>query len=402
MPADNTNKPLANLNILLVSAFFESEMTSLREFQYSRALAEAGANVNLYTSNQSNVWKHNRAKILPTNPLRNDPEFVNRFQVKLQRIEPILRISDFFILPIPFRLIKESDIIHIIEFRQGFTVIIAIIAKLLNKTVIYDHEQRGDRFYTPLHYIDSLFRRVLIAIGSLFVDHVRHTVIQNRDFYLNNALTSRPMYLSPLGADEEQFFYSDTIRQKTRNELGISENRKLVVFAGKITSAKRPLDVIKASIESDWTILLIGRIDVHIQSEISSLAQDNIIALPWVPSSQLNSYYNAADCVVFTAFSVSYWEAALTGLKVLVPASRFAQHYLGNDHSFILFGNSNMFLIEDEEINPNYPLYDEIRTILLDPTLTSNVRRETTTTHSWSAKRQSLVDFYNSIKTLRI
>ena len=205
-------------NILICSGFTETELYSFRENVYPNLITKnKDWNVTIYTSNQSWIWKYNRAKKKQTIPNQYDDVIQKNKQIKIIRKTPLIRFSDFLIMPIPFKLIKNSDLIHIIEFRQGFGVFIALFAKLMGKPVIYDHEQRGDRHYTILHSLDSLIRRFFIRIGSLFVDHVRHTVIANKKHFLQNSFREKiSMSLTPLGADPNKFYYDQKLRDEKR------------------------------------------------------------------------------------------------------------------------------------------------------------------------------------------
>ena len=385
--------PTKKKKVLLVSAFYESGMQSLREHQYSRALTDGGYAVTLFTSTGSNVWKYSRSKMTPTIPNILDRENSAKFGFRILRRRALLRISDFFVIIPPVKLIWQSDIVHVIEFRQGFTVLVALIAKLLGKPVIYDHEQRGDRDYSILHKIDSVFRRFLIFIGSFFVDYVRHTVMANKQHYLDNSLKKAELTFAPLGADEDYFYFSENHRLKTRVDLNIGE-RKLLLLSGKITDIKRPIDVVKAGVSAGYYVIIIGRVDTKLKEKIAKAGGDNISFLGWQPMEDLNKYYCAADVVVFTAFSVSYWEAAATGVDILVPKSNFSVATLKNEPNFHLFGDTDMFSVEDEYIKPDYALAEQLGAVLSNIKQKPGTKRQTNPKFLWRQRRKNIIRWY--------
>lgn len=396
------SKPLSGLNVLIVSAFFESAMPSLREPQYSRALSEAGANVTLFVSTGSNVWKFNRAGLKPTDPAKNDEQLSREFGFTVVRRRPLLRLSDLFLIWPPIKLIRSADMIHVIEFRQGFTVLVAIIGKLLGKPVIYDHEQRGDRHYSILHSMDSFVRRALIFIGSFFVDCVRHTVVANGQHFRASTFRRPPMFMRPLGADESRFFFDADQRKAFRNELGVAEGEKLVVFSGKLTEDKRIVDVVKAVKQAGATLALAGRLDGRIWQElVDEGLSEQIKRLDWLAPTRLAGLYSAADVVVFTTFSLSYWEAALTGAKVVVPKSHFFEAVLADQENFFGFGSPDMFVVEDEQYRATADVVGPL-SATIQAALQSSDARIASTKFSWRGRRLELAEFYGQLQSGRL
>jgi len=381
--------------VLLVSAFYESSMPSLREHQYSRALVEGGFDVTLFVSSGSNVWKYSRSRMKPTIPNELDKENSRRYGFTVIRRRALVRISDFFIIIPPIFLILKSDIVHVIEFRQGFTAIIALIAKMAGKKVIYDHEQRGDRKYTVLHRIDSMVRRVLIHLGSLAVDHVRHTVYANKEHFLKNSFRKVDMTFAPLGADEDYFYFSQHLRKITREKLGVDrEDERVLLITGKITDIKRPVDVVRAAVSEGFVVVIVGRIDQELENSIRKAGGRKLRLLGWQPMAELNKFYCASDVVVFTAFSVSYWEAAATGVQVVVPRSSFSQMELDSKEQFHLFGTIDMFDIEDESISQSFDIEASLLTIFKNLQKPCTKKRKTNNEWLWVRRRSNLVEWY--------
>lgn len=388
--------PLTGRKVVIVSAFFESSMPSLREHQYVRALSEAGAEVTLVTSTGSNVWRYNRAGLSPLPPDRDDARRVLEYRFDLVRCRPILRFSDCVIFVPPWRLIRTADVVHVIEFRQGGTLLAALMARLAGKLVIYDHEQRGDRQYTFLHRLDSQLRRLFIFVGALTVNRLRHTVHANlRHFHANSWARPRAE-LAPLGADERVFYFSATLRQAKRYELGLGDSARLAVFSGKVTAGKRVDAVLHACRRLGWHLGIVGRIDPLVRAAL--LARDgdeNVTIAEWETPEGLNSWYNAADLVIFTTFTVSYWEAALAGAHVLVPRTSFSEAELAGRREFTLFGHSDMFVVEEEQYRSGFDVAGALGAgIETYARQRVDERRVTVSKYSWEFRRMELVKYY--------
>ena len=383
-------------NILICSGFTETELYSFRENVYPNLITKnKNWNVIIYTSNQSWIWKYNRAKKKQTIPYRFDDVIQQNKQVKIIRKKPIIRLSDFLIMPIPFKLIRNSDLVHIIEFRQGLGVFIALFAKLMGKPVIYDHEQRGDRHYTILHSLDSLMRRFFIRMGSLFVDHVRHTVIENKKHFLKNSCRKKiSMSLAPLGADPNKFFYYQKIRDEKRKIWGISETDILVVISGKIDKAKRTMEAISALLDNGIKVKVVGSYSIDIEYEMNSLMKRGVSFLPQASADELNQIYNAADAVLFTTFSVSYWEALATGAKIIIPKTEFSDLYI-SENLKITFGNEEMFSVVEEQYKESADVYNAVKSATKNISELRSLERKAETKYTWENTRKQLIEDYS-------
>ncbi|WP_028168366.1 glycosyltransferase [Bradyrhizobium elkanii] len=382
--------------VLLVSGFTETEINSFREIQYSRVLAERGWDVEIRTSTESYIWKYNRSKLKSTFPSRNDDELKSKYGITISRSKPLLRLSDFVLLPISMAAIRSADVVHVIEFRQGLSVVYAALAKLFGKPVIYDHEQRGDRHYTWLHTLDSFFRRVLICIGSIFPDVVRHTVIANRDHFIRNSWSRKgKLMFAPLAADERVFFFSNELRAASRARLGLALDDKVVVISGKIDAVKRTEEAARAVRDAGYKLILVGRMSDDVRKMFSSYGTESVIQLPHSPPAEVNALYNAADAALFTTFSISYWEALSTGLQVIVPRTQFSEMALP-DNQAILFGSEEMFLVPEEQYKPETDVYDLVKQALHHRPLQLQ-SRTTNGSFLWPARAEELLKLYQSL-----
>ena len=346
------------MRILLGSGFFESELPSFREYSYSKELAALGHEVTLLCGDQSYVWKRSRVRLPETLPGRNDAEFAATTGVRVLRRRVFFRVSDFVLYWPAIGEIRRADVVHVIEFRQGITVVIALLARLFGKPVVYDHEQRGDRTEKWYSRVDSAFRRVLIFIGSLTVSHMRHTVLANREHFLSCTPRNVPTMFAPLGVDPQRFYYDAAARERIRAELGLNPHEQVAVMSGKLHRHKRVHDVAMACEKAGVRLILVGTISPDVAQQLATLRPGATIALPQAVPERLRDIYNAADFAIFTTFSVSYWEAYSTGLHLLLPNTAFTSHVFANDPHVTPFGDAAMFRVPDEEYREGVDISD--------------------------------------------
>lgn len=384
------------MKVLISSGFLETEQSSFRENQYSRLLALAGVDVVIHTSTESSIWKFNRAKSAKTNPGKFDDN-LKKLGVEVIRKKPIIRYADFLILPIPLKKIREADIVHIIEFRQGNGALVAMAARFFGKPVVYDHEQRGDRHYTIFHTLDSLVRRFFIGIGSIFVCSVRHTVHANRDHFLKNSWVKNiPLHFSPLGSDERYFKFDVNIRNKMRSELNIAPTQIVVAVTGKLDETKRSAEAIEACLDRGYEVIVAGTLTGGVENRIKAHKNScRIKNLGRLSAEKLNEVYCAADIAIFTTFTISYWEALSTGLSIVVPKTSFSDIFCA-DEKINLFGYQDMFLVPEEQYKDNFSVRDGIDKVL-DIVKINDKNRISDNKYGWPGRIGELIALYDSV-----
>jgi len=336
------------IKVLLASGFFESQLVSFREYAYSAELRAQGHHVTLMCGDQSYIWSKSRVALPETEPTRDDPEFVARTGTHLLRRHVFFRVSDFVLYLPSLSAIREADVVHVIEFRQGVTLLVALLARAFDKPVVYDHEQRGDRTARWYSRVDSVFRRSLIGIGARVVDCVRHTVLANKEHFESCTGRAVRTMFAPLGTDLARFHHDETERRRVRLELGLPSDARVAVMSGKLHAEKHVVDVVRACARAGVRILLVGALAPDVAEQLSTLDAAPT-TLGEVSADRLRALYNAADFAIFTTFSVSYWEAYATGIHLLVPATRFSELVFAGKEGVSRFGGPELFEIEDEQ-----------------------------------------------------
>ena len=352
------------MRVLLGSGFFESELPSFREYSYSKELAALGHQVTLMCGDQSYIWRHSRDGLPETNPTLNDREFAERTGVSVLRRRVLFRVSDFVLFWPVLAEIRRADVVHVIEFRQGVTVLIAWLARLFGKPVVYDHEQRGDRTARWYSRVDSVFRRLLIFMGSLAVACVRHTVLANREHFRSCTPRRVEAIFAPLGVDPDRFYFDASARQAVRTELGFAPAERVAVMSGKLHRLKRVYDVAQACQRAGVRLVLVGTVSPDVAADLAKLPPGTVTILPQAKPERLRDIYNAADLAIFTTFSVSYWEAYATGVHLILPCTAFTQLVFAEDPHVALFGAADMFRVSDEEYREGVDIMDAVHDAL--------------------------------------
>jgi hypothetical protein len=163
-----------------------------------------------------------------------------------------------------------------------------------------------------------------------------HTVLETRDIL--SLVFSRSEYSKiepslfylPLGFDEKKFFFSPSLREETRQTLGVQGDEILLVMSSRFTRFKIDLALRKlikrlARYMADHhniKLLIIGLIDNEVcnafAEEIKTYpASERMLLEPLVDQEKLNSYYNASDLTFFQLASISSQQSMGTGTYVM-------------------------------------------------------------------------------------
>ncbi len=133
--------------------------------------------------------------------------------------------------------------------------------------------------------------------------------------------------LLPLGSDLEFFAPDAQARADVRTRLGIRDREFVVVYAGKLDSAKGALFLADAISEvfncaRDVVFLIIGNPDAEIEVDLERRfleSENKVIRLPTQRYVDLPRFFAASDLAVFPKqCSLSFFDAQASGLPVLL------------------------------------------------------------------------------------
>ena len=168
--------------------------------------------------------------------------------------------------------------------------------------------------------------------------------------FLNDVygISESKLDLLVLGLDDSEIDFSKKIeiRQKIRNELGISQNEFVIISGGKLDKRKNIHILMKKVSELDLNIRLIifGTPNEEMKEEIEKLSKSkNIIYLGWLSPAIVNDYFFASDLAFFPGTHSVLWEQAVgLGTPCVFKKWKGIQHVdLGGNCLFIENGTSD-------------------------------------------------------------
>jgi glycosyltransferase involved in cell wall biosynthesis len=191
---------------------------------------------------------------------------------------------------------------------------------------------RGDsHLETPRSPFKRAAKRLLYPPFLRQFDAALYVGERNRRYWEHYAYPAERLFYSSHCVDNGWFAARATpeARQHVRQDMGIPQNSKVVLFAGKLVPFKRPIDVVEAIAKIEQSVspvrLLIagaGQLDHSIQAKADELGA-YVHALGFCNQSDMPRAYAAADALVLPSSGQETWglvvnEALACGRPVIV------------------------------------------------------------------------------------
>jgi glycosyltransferase involved in cell wall biosynthesis len=191
---------------------------------------------------------------------------------------------------------------------------------------------RGDsQLDTPRSFPRRLAKKLAYPVLLRFFDAALYVGERNRAYYLHYGFPQSRLFRSPHCIDTERFTAASQqlARDRLRAQLGISADTRLVLFAGKMITFKRPLDVVEAVSQLrmkgvDAHLLIAGSGELAAAaSELAAKRSVPLHALGFQNQSQMPAAYAAADALVLPSNGRETWglvcnEALASGTPIIV------------------------------------------------------------------------------------
>jgi len=266
---------------------------------------------------------------------------------------------------------RDFAIVHLHGFSQK-NVLVTWLARLTGKRVVLTLHTSGQD--EP----DAVRRAGSIAYRSFLTADVVLAVSPGlRDAYLRAGVSPERVRLSPNGIDTTRFHQVDaSMKVALRRDLGLPEERPIVLFVGFFSRDKRPDLLFRAWTRArqehgvDSTLVFVGatddsyyEIDERLARDIhdasARLAEgDRVVFVP--PTNEVAPYFQAADVFVLAsvreANPVALLEAMSSGLPSIAARLPGATDVIIDDGV-----NGRLFAVDDEAA-----LAHAIRNILRD------------------------------------
>ena len=190
-----------------------------------------------------------------------------------------------------------------------------------------------------------LFRRI---------DYAFYIGTRNKEFYQYYGVPDHKLKFTPYAVDNKRFRAAyeqfKNQKQELRVELGINPGKKMILFAGKFTDKKRPMDLLmafhKLNDENAQVVFLgEGELRGKMEAYIKEFDLKNVIITGFINQSKIVKYYAAADVFVMCSGVGETWglsvnEAMNFNLPVIVSDITGCSVDLVKNNGFIyLSGN---------------------------------------------------------------
>jgi glycosyltransferase involved in cell wall biosynthesis len=132
-----------------------------------------------------------------------------------------------------------------------------------------------------------------------------HVGKANARYFLYHSVPSEKLFFAPHAVDNERFITQATRAQEDatrwKQELGIPEDHRVILFAGKFEAKKRPLDLLRAFAEArlpQSTLLFVGAGSLDGELRLEATSCSNVKFAPFQNQTQMPRAYAIADLVV--------------------------------------------------------------------------------------------------------
>lgn len=245
--------------------------------------------------------------------------------------------------PILWRRLRPEFYDAAIVFGWGYlSTLIALAAAEAHgvATVMHSESNLGPRGRPPWKararkaVLTALFRRVdaFLAVGTL-----------GREMYAAYGAPPERVFVAPYAADNE-FFEAERERLEPhrdalRAELGVTDDRPIVVSSGKLLEDKAPLDLVRAfaKVRRERAAKLVFLGDGPLRGEVLEVARhegvvDDVAITGFRNQRELGRVYVASDLLAFPSrretWGIVINEAMLFGLPVICSDQVTAHHDL--------------------------------------------------------------------------
>lgn len=243
---------------------------------------------------------------------------------------------------------NDYDIIHCNTPMGG--VVTRLAARGLRKSgtkVIYT--AHGFHFYKGAPLKNWLFYYPVEWLCSWFTDCIITINTEDYNFAKKHLHALNIEYIHGVGVDGKRFVKLS--REEARNELGLSENMKVILSVGELSKRKNHETIIKALkyVENPNIILYIAGYD-QLNGELSSLTkklmlENEVVFLGY--TRDLSKYFAAADLYLFPSLQeglpVALMEAMFWGLPVIASDIRGNNDLIAKDKGGVLLKPTDVY-----------------------------------------------------------
>jgi glycosyltransferase involved in cell wall biosynthesis len=194
----------------------------------------------------------------------------------------------------------------------------------------------------------SLRRQWITQIYQRF-DRILYVGQANYEYFRHHQVLPEKLYFAPHAIDNKRFMsQANTAKmaaQKWRQELGIPDHNRVILFAGKLTPKKRPIDLLQAFIAANipqTSLLFVG--SGLLEPELRAIAKshENVYFAPFQNQSLMPRTYALGDIFVLPShgngetWGLAVNEAMCMGKPVIVS------DHVGCHHDLVQPGQNGL------------------------------------------------------------
>ncbi len=131
----------------------------------------------------------------------------------------------------------------------------------------------------------------------------------NRQYFRHHGVPDSKLFSAPHAVDNERFFTVEAAARREarewRRNLGIPEDHRVVLFAGKFESKKHPMDLLRAFLRADLpraSLLFVGGGALEESLTTAAGSHSNIHFAPFQNQTAMPRVYAAADVFVLPSY----------------------------------------------------------------------------------------------------
>jgi glycosyltransferase involved in cell wall biosynthesis len=226
--------------------------------------------------------------------------------------------------------LERNDILVLHGWNYASYILAFLTAVLTRKKIALRTE-------TPLNQESSktglkhFLRRVFVKRFFLKAfDYVFYMGNQNKAFYLSNGVPEDRLYFAPYCVDNKRFqkSFHESDKTKLRSKYGISDDKHVILYSGKLILKKRPIDLLKVAqnlVDDNLFFVFMGDGELRSKMEdfISVNNLENVLITGFVNQSKVVDYYALSDAFVMCSGAGETWglstnEALNFGLPIVV------------------------------------------------------------------------------------
>jgi len=176
--------------------------------------------------------------------------------------------------------------------------------------------------------VQKILRRVFLTWVYRHVDKAFYVGTHNKAYFVKHGLKETQLVYAPHAIDNDRFAdltgeYSNQAKD-WRKELGISENQKVILFAGKLETKKNPFFLITLAKElptNEYKIVFVG--SGPLEENLKNQATENCIFLGFQNQKMMPIVYRLADVFVLPSlgpgetWGLAINEALACGIPVI-------------------------------------------------------------------------------------